>query len=46
MKMDETMVSSNSPQAKKQATSCIEKGKPGPMTAKVHACSAKQMLLA
>jgi hypothetical protein len=44
--MDETMVSYHTPQTKRQSKQWIEKGKPGPIKAKVHASRTKQMLLA
>jgi hypothetical protein len=44
--MDETMVSYHTPQTKRQSQQWIEKGKPGPIKAKVHASRTKQMLLA
>jgi histone-lysine N-methyltransferase SETMAR len=44
--MDETMVSYHTPQTKRQSKQWIEKGKPGPIKAKVHTSRTKQMLLA
>jgi hypothetical protein len=39
--IDETMVSYNTPQTKRQSKQWIEKGKPGPTKAKVHASRTK-----
>ncbi len=44
--IDETMVSYHTPQTKRQSKQWIEKGKPGPIKAKVHASQTKQMFLA
>jgi hypothetical protein len=44
--MDEMIVSYHTPQTKKQLKQWIEKGKPGPTKARVHASWTKQMLLA
>ncbi len=44
--MEETMVSYHTPQTKRQSKQWIEKVKPGPIKAKVHASRTKQMLLA
>ena len=43
--MDETMVSFHTPETKKQSKRWIQKGKPGPMKARVHASRQKQMVL-
>jgi histone-lysine N-methyltransferase SETMAR len=43
---DVTMVSYHTPQTKRQSKQWIEKGKPGPIKARVHASRTKQMLLA
>jgi hypothetical protein len=44
--MDETIVSYHTPETKKQSRQWIEKGKPGPINARVHASSTKQMVMA
>jgi histone-lysine N-methyltransferase SETMAR len=44
--MDETMVSFHTPETKKQSKQWIEKGKPGPIKARVHASRTKQMVMA
>jgi histone-lysine N-methyltransferase SETMAR len=44
--MVETMVCYHTPQSKKQSQQWIQKGKPGPIKAKVQASQTKQMLLA
>ncbi len=46
MTMDETMVSYNTPQTKRQSKQWIKKGLPGPVKAKVAASRTKQMLVA
>jgi hypothetical protein len=40
--MDKTMVSYHTPQTKRQSKQWIEKGKPGPIKAKVYASQTKQ----
>ena len=44
--MDETMVSYHTPETKRQSKQWIQKGKPGPIKARVHASRTKQMVLA
>ncbi len=44
--MDETIVSYHTPETKKQSRQWIEKGKPGPIKAGVHASRTKQMVMA
>ncbi len=44
--MDETMLSFHTPETKKQSKQWIEKGKPGPIKARVHASRTKQMVMA
>jgi histone-lysine N-methyltransferase SETMAR len=44
--MDETMVSYHTPETKRQSKKWIQKGKPGPIKARVHASRTKQMVLA
>ena len=44
--MDETMVSFNTPETKKQSKRWIRKGQPGPIKARVPSSRTKQMVLA